>query len=214
MSIYSLYREESGIFTGVTVGTADPLVLEQNTPAGCQAIAGQFAHLSQRVDLDLLAARQAAIDAASAPEEPVIIEGTPGEIAAAQAAQRAAQARRIAAAKALSAVVDYQPPAPQDTALLTWAWSADTKRWLSTPTSEAINADAVAAVKAERSRRLNETDWIITKSVELGTAISPGWRAYRLALRDVTLQPGYPFNVVWPTPPVETNGRHRTTPPT
>jgi hypothetical protein len=206
MSIYSLYREESGIFTGVTVETADPLVLEQNTPAGCQAIAGQFAHLSQRVDLDLLAARQAA----SAPEEPVIIEGTPEEIAAAQAAQ----ARRIAAAKALSVVVDYQPPAPQDTALLTWAWSADTKRWLSTPTPEAINADAVAAVKAERSRRLNETDWIITKSVELGTAISPGWRAYRLALRDVTLQPGYPFNVVWPTPPVETNGRHPTTPPT
>jgi len=86
-------------------------------------------------------------------------------------------------------------------------WRNDTFAWTDTRSQSDLNAEAVAAVKTERSRRLNETDWIITKSVELGLTISPEWRVHRQALRDVTLQPGYPFNVVWPTAPVETNGR-------
>lgn len=35
---------------------------------------------------------------------------------------------------AVPIIVDYQPDAPDDTDLETWAWDAGTKRWVATPT--------------------------------------------------------------------------------
>lgn len=58
------------------------------------------------------------------------------------------------------------------------------------------------AVKADRDRMIASTDWIVTKSVEAGTAVPAAWQTYRQALRDVPEQAGFPFNVVWPTLPV------------
>jgi len=45
-------------------------------------------------------------------------------------------------------VVDYQPPAPADDSLKTWAWDTGTKRWISSPTLAAIKLAAAAALKA------------------------------------------------------------------
>jgi hypothetical protein len=45
-------------------------------------------------------------------------------------------------------VIDYQPPAPADDALQTWAWNATTKRWVSSPTVESFRRVKLAELKA------------------------------------------------------------------
>ncbi len=58
-------------------------------------------------------------------------------------------------------------------------------------------------MRNERDARLLQSDWTDTASApaRLGEPLYTQWQAYRQALRDVTKQPGFPFNVVWPTPP-------------
>ena len=60
------------------------------------------------------------------------------------------------------------------------------------------------AVRTERNRRLTASDW-----TQLPDAASSGvdvvaWSAYRMALRQVPNQPGFPFEVEWPEEPVST----------
>lgn len=50
-----------------------------------------------------------------------------------------------------------------------------------------------------RHRLLLDSDWTQLPDVPLAT--KELWAAYRQALRDITDQPGYPMNVVWPTAP-------------
>jgi Phage tail assembly chaperone protein len=54
-------------------------------------------------------------------------------------------------------------------------------------------------IRSYRSQLLSESDWTQMQDVQLET--KQAWATYRQALRDVTDQPGYPFNVIWPTPP-------------
>src|SRR5690606_13766634 len=74
-------------------------------------------------------------------------------------------------------------------------------------TKEQIEAErearAWASLRAERDRRLAETDWIMLPDVP----VPPGttreqWAAYRQALRDVPQQPGAAWDVTWPEPAV------------
>ena len=55
-------------------------------------------------------------------------------------------------------------------------------------------------VLAERQSLLKDSDWSQLPDVPEATKLA--WQPYRQALRDVTLQEGYPFNVVWPQPPL------------
>jgi hypothetical protein len=57
--------------------------------------------------------------------------------------------------------------------------------------------------KNKRALLLADSDWTDTVSAKLrlGDALYLEWQTYRQALRDITSQSGYPFNVVWPTPP-------------
>lgn len=57
-----------------------------------------------------------------------------------------------------------------------------------------------AYVRRDRDYRLIQTDWIVTKSLEAGTAVPTEWVVYRQALRDVTNQED-PFNITWPVKP-------------
>ena len=57
-----------------------------------------------------------------------------------------------------------------------------------------------AQVRFKRGELLSDTDWVVTKAVELGTPVPADWKAYRHALRDITTQTD-PFAVVWPTRP-------------
>jgi hypothetical protein len=94
-------------------------------------------------------------------------------------------------------VVDCQPPAPADDELRTWAWNADTRRWVASPTVLAV----ANAARTERDARLAACDWVTVRALELGEEIPADWLAYRQALRDVPLQPGFPSAIDWPAPP-------------
>ena len=95
-------------------------------------------------------------------------------------------------------VVPYQPPAPPDDELRTWAWDEAIKRWRSTPTLAAIAAE----VRAERYRRMTAADWVTLRAVRTGTPVPADWAAYLQALADVPEQAGFPLTVEWPVAPV------------
>lgn len=54
-------------------------------------------------------------------------------------------------------------------------------------------------VLAQRSNLLQQSDW--TQLPDVPEATKLAWQPYRQALRDIPTQSGYPFDVVWPTPP-------------
>jgi hypothetical protein len=65
------------------------------------------------------------------------------------------------------------------------------------------SAEAARAARARRDALLQQSDWTDTASApaRLGQALYDQWQTYRQALRDVTAQPGYPFDIIWPIPP-------------
>ena len=95
------------------------------------------------------------------------------------------------------ALVDYQPPAPQDSELATWQWNAATKRYVSVETA----AGAAARVRADRDARLLACDWVVARAMEQGAAVPADWLAYRAALRNVPEQADFPNDVTWPASP-------------
>jgi Phage tail assembly chaperone protein len=94
-------------------------------------------------------------------------------------------------------VIDWQPPAPADDELRTWAWDAAARRWLPQPTAAAHDANA----RAERGRRLAACDWVVARAMERAEPVPAPWAAYRQALRDVTTQAGWPDAIAWPQAP-------------
>lgn len=56
-------------------------------------------------------------------------------------------------------------------------------------------------VRRTRDKLLADTDWVSIRSIDINTPVDPEWAAYRQALRDVTAQEGFPWNVEWPTDP-------------
>jgi hypothetical protein len=81
------------------------------------------------------------------------------------------------------------PPKPGET----YIFDYDTKQW--------VNDYDVALAKAveKRNALLWRSDWTQLPDVPLATKAA--WAEYRQALRDITDQPGYPYDIVWPTPP-------------
>jgi len=61
-----------------------------------------------------------------------------------------------------------------------------------------IDAKAAAAVRADRDKKLAETDW--TQLAD-STANATAWGTYRQALRDLPSADGFPHSVTWPTEP-------------
>lgn len=61
----------------------------------------------------------------------------------------------------------------------------------------AINLKA-ESIRLERTQKLFETDWTQVADVPVDQV---AWAAYRQALRDITAQDNFPWNVVWPTQP-------------
>jgi hypothetical protein len=54
-------------------------------------------------------------------------------------------------------------------------------------------------VRLKRDMLLGSTDW--TQNFDVSEATREKWTAYRQALRDITQQSGFPFDVTFPTPP-------------
>jgi hypothetical protein len=58
---------------------------------------------------------------------------------------------------------------------------------------------ALLEVSNKRSTLLQSCDW--TQLEDVPVEIKQKWKAYRQELRDITLQDGYPSNVIWPQIP-------------
>jgi len=65
--------------------------------------------------------------------------------------------------------------------------------------------EAWAAFRAERNRRLAETDWVVARAYERGEPVPEAWAAYRQALRDLPAQltdeQVLSGEIPWPEPP-------------
>ena len=59
------------------------------------------------------------------------------------------------------------------------------------------DAEQAANVRAERNRKLAETDWRYRRD----QTTTAEWDAYCQALRDIPSQAGFPWNVQWPVQP-------------
>ena len=60
-----------------------------------------------------------------------------------------------------------------------------------------VSEEARRDVRVERSRLLSDTDWMALSD----STMTPEWATYRQALRDITGQSGFPYDVVWPVKP-------------
>jgi hypothetical protein len=56
------------------------------------------------------------------------------------------------------------------------------------------------AVRAERNKKLVESDWTQVADAPVN---KEAWATYRQALRDVTAQETFPWDITWPTKPTE-----------
>lgn len=56
-------------------------------------------------------------------------------------------------------------------------------------------------LRLRRKYTLMDCDWTQLSDVILSEENKIKWNTYRQSLRDITLQEGFPWDVVWPTPP-------------
>jgi hypothetical protein len=69
------------------------------------------------------------------------------------------------------------------------------KEWINKETIDITEG----LVKDKRNQLLIESDW--TQLPDVSIENKQIWAVYRQELRDLTLQPNYPYNIIWPTPP-------------
>ena len=85
-----------------------------------------------------------------------------------------------------------------------------TESELNTLVAELDAAEPMRLLREERNQLLSKTDWMVTRSIETGVAMSNDWKTYRQALRDLpassspSLDEYYDLDltsVTWPTEP-------------
>jgi len=79
------------------------------------------------------------------------------------------------------------------------AYTMPTQSDLETKVNVKLNNERWDIIRKRRNRELSETDWVVTKSNELGEPAPIDWKAYRQSLRDITTQDIN--NITWPTKP-------------
>lgn len=86
------------------------------------------------------------------------------------------------------------------------AFDAEAQRWTQVWRTCELTADEMqqrndakaAEVRAQRNAKLSITDWTQVADAPVDKAV---WAAYRQALRDVTAQQGFPWEIDWPKQP-------------
>lgn len=74
-----------------------------------------------------------------------------------------------------------------------YKWDQSAQNWV-------FDSDAhLAAISSKRQSLLVQSDWTQLPDVPLETKAA--WAEYRQALRDITEQPGYPDDIIWPVAP-------------
>lgn len=74
------------------------------------------------------------------------------------------------------------------------------------PTDEQKQATESAAVRSTRDELVDRTSREINRLEDAGKDAS-GWRQYRVALRNVPEQDGFPFDITWPEAPGDFTGK-------
>ena len=69
---------------------------------------------------------------------------------------------------------------------------------LSPEACTALDASQAAAVRADRNARLAACDWTQVADAPVDKAV---WATYRQELRDISSQPGFPWEITWPDAP-------------
>ncbi|MGE4497139.1 MAG: tail fiber assembly protein [Deferribacterales bacterium] len=69
-------------------------------------------------------------------------------------------------------------------------------------TDEAKAAQIAAVVRSERDALLRATDYLMMPDYPLDESFKTDVRTYRQALRDITTQEGFPFDIEWPEKPI------------
>lgn len=70
-----------------------------------------------------------------------------------------------------------------------------------TPPYEPTDEELARQVRNERDRKLEETDWYMMPDYPADSETLELVKSYRKALRDITLQSGFPKDVEWPVEP-------------
>ena len=83
------------------------------------------------------------------------------------------------------------PPKPDQYAVFDYS----TKQWVDDKNL------AIADIVQKRNTLLYGSDWTQIPNNPLNSEKQAQWATYRQELRDIPSQSGYPFNVIWPTPP-------------
>jgi hypothetical protein len=90
-------------------------------------------------------------------------------------------------------IIDAIPPSPGPN----YTWDTGLRVWVYVKQL----SDYAKEVTDDRDKRLAATDWMVTRQVETGILVPLAWSIYRKALRDITLQSGFPMSVEWPVEP-------------
>ena len=85
-------------------------------------------------------------------------------------------------------------------------WDSSKKEIVKDDTAKAAYdlAEEWKQIRAERTRLLAETDWVVIKARENGGTVSSAWRTYRVALRDLPAEQSDKTKyseITWPTRP-------------
>ena len=65
---------------------------------------------------------------------------------------------------------------------------------------QTISDNQAISIREQRNKLLADCDWTQCKDIQ--DEVSTKWSAYRQALRDITLQDGFPSNVTFPDQPI------------
>lgn len=71
--------------------------------------------------------------------------------------------------------------------------------WLDLRTNEEKINSLIKEIRSKRNKLLVSSDWTQFPDIPENTRLR--WQPYRQALRDITLQEGFPTDVVWPERP-------------
>ena len=80
-------------------------------------------------------------------------------------------------------------------------FNVNSKTWVDVRTEQQKYDEAAQPIIQTRNQLLSISDWTQIPNNPLTTDQQTAWATYRQELRDITAQSGYPFNVIWPTPP-------------
>jgi hypothetical protein len=105
----------------------------------------------------------------------------------------------VAELEKLGFVPVSEPPAVPQTSTAVWSGVNWTVREKTEDELRTMYLDAVSKLIPERNQLLRDSDWTQLPDTPGDKA---AWAAYRQQLRDISLQPEYPYQVTWPEAPV------------